>query len=323
MDIDFSKLQQMASTELEESNKSNNNSQYKLVYPGDGKIKVKLLYNMKMSGVQRKIIRHDTGKGKVSCLQMYGEECGICGAIHSAEELLGKECGAYQKYGYKIRGICYGQITFLSDGYFKKPDDPKVGDVVLLMYPKTVYDLFNKIIVDSGEHIGGLVAENKGRVIVIDKEQQANGYPKYTVAVDPYGESISCVDDKGNPDNAAFEALLEEIPDLREDFSPRYPDEKTMTAVKALAEVINTEYMSSHVISPNNKETANPAQNPPAASSIADTAKTTTNDGAPFDGGTQTAPLDTAGKPDCFGKHSDGERKCLVCSHEVDCTIES
>lgn len=331
LNIDLGTLQKKMSEELAETNKSNSeDSGYPLVYTGqNGKLTVRLLYNIKMGGLQKKIIRHASsdGKTKVACLQSYGEDCPICEAIKNVETNKGKDAGCQIKYGYKIRGICFAQIVDHEATYFTEENSPKKGDVVMLMYPKTVYDQLNKLIVDAGPNVAKILGSNSSIPAVIERTQKGKDFPKFTVSLYPYGES------KAYSTDAEYESVLNELPNLAEAFTPIKPTEELRTSARAVAEAITAEYFGSQIINPIIPQ-AQVAQTPKVVTPLPET------DDLPFEMDMaeptnvkkETVTVsqvveevvnkpNTSGKPNCFGKHDDGSDKCTDCKFECDCVM--
>lgn len=345
MIMDLKKLQEMAQSEIEASESRRGNYEgenYPIVYVGtNGKLTVRILYNPKFGGIQRRIIRHDSGKGKVACLQAYGENCPVCDVLNEVEELKGKEAGAKAKYGYKIRGICYAQI-FKADDAYLKDSDRKVGDKVLLMYPKSVYDQMNKVIVDAGENLEKLVSSNTGLPVVIERSQVGKGFPEYKVSVYPYG-SVNCFEDDGNSTgDQKFNDMLNDLPNLGEVMVPSLPSDQVRQSNIALADIIRQEYIKSSVINPGDsyvpteKQEEKRAQN--VGSMVTDmgngsvsvanhgTGNSSVTNGNSYPPGIPATPtLEKAsnGLPSCYGNHDNKDKKCTLCPVEADCFTES
>lgn len=350
--FDLSKVRQLAQEEIDAKNeRSQGNSEgnrYPVVYPAqNGKLTVKLLYNIKSGIIQRKLVRHN----KVPCLQqMYGVECPVCTSINQVEQTLGKEMGAWRKYGYKVRGICYAQIIDHEATYFNGENDPKNGDIILLMYPLSVYDEINRIIVDSGEHLEELVAQNEGLPIVITRSMKSNGIPEYSTSVYPYGKKKSYEDSSEVVDGKAivktgeqkFEEILNELPNLNEALGiPEYQDDATIEKANALGETIIQEYMGSKVVNPSEphgtqfasevsqnmfgsqqsqlEEANRQAQ---AQAVVQTTTQPIPNNEAVQETTVVNGPVQSAtlgNHPECFGKHKDNDKNCLLCPMEDDC----
>lgn len=308
--MDLSKLKELqnnAQKEIDENNEigNNNNSGYKLLYPHEnGSFRIKLIFNEKSSLLQRKIVRHKIDK--LPCLSMYGQDCPICQEIRNAEESAGKDCGAFQKYGYQVRGISYGVLLSHDKGMFEKQNDPKDGEVVLFMYPISLYNQINEEIVKSGDFIESLVGSNNGKVFEITRSQKGNGPIDYSAHVYAYGDM------KVRETEEEFEELLQEIPSLAEAIVPANLTEENLQKTRAAAETISAEYISGKVMNPKDESTA-------------ETPKREENNGQSL-AGAMNPPEDSSssssddGKPDCFGNHSD-DNKCLACPYECDCLI--
>lgn len=305
------KIQDEANEAKEQSERSNGG--FPIVYPGEnGKLVVRLLYNVKSGSVQRRVVRHPAGKGKVACLQPYGEDCPVCQAIHNVENMKGRECGAFSKYGFKTRGICYAMIIDHDPVYFTSPDDPKKGDVVLLMYPKTVYDQINTLLINSGDNLDKVLSENEGFPVIIERSQKKGGYPTYNTAIDPFGLKKVYEDNDEGTGEERFDSMLESIPDLNSTLIPNYPDDNLYKSAEALAQTITQEYMSSSIVNPSTDDTIEDDTNEVEESA--------------------TTPVDVANIPDssasssdvpeCFGNHCD-DKKCLICPIEADCFMKT
>lgn len=316
MKIDLNRLKEQAEMEIENSSKNSNdsNSKYKVVYPGEnGKLIVKLLFNPKSGMVQRKIMRHDTGKSKIACLEQYGEECPVCRAVQEAEANR-KESGTFRKYGWKVRGICYAQIIDHEATYFTKNGDPKKGDVVILQYPRTVYDLINKIIIDSVSQGVNLVSENEGIPIVIERNQKGNAFPSYNAYLYPYGSKKSFENDMEKTGEQKFDELLENLPDLSETIIPKYPTEEVRKQIKALSETIDQEYaIGNGVINPG-EEVIEKNEEQFLSSNLGDIGNQLTNE----NNASSDQEID-GDKPECYGHHKNGEKKCMLCPLEEEC----
>lgn len=303
--MDLSKLKELqnnAQAEIDEANSRNNNKEgYKLLYPSEnGSFRIKLIFNEKSGLLQRKLIRHTIGKSKLPCLSIYGDECPICQEIRNAEEI-DKECGAFHKYGYKVRGVAYGVLMNHDKGLFNGNNDPKDGEVVLFMYPISLYNKINEVIVKAGDFIEDLVGKNDGKVFEITRSQTGNGPIDYSATVYAYGNM------KVRETDEEFEKLINEIPSLSDTIIPSNLTEDDLQKVKSAAETIRAEYVSGKVINPNNPDSIKEDNNENNGQSLADA---------------MNPPVEESsdGKPDCYGKHSE-DAKCLACPYEADCII--
>lgn len=307
-------LRKLAEEEISESNnrESENNNEYRIVYPAeDGKLTLRLLYNLKSRILQRKVIRHDTGKSKVPCMKMYGEDCPICSEINSAEELKGKDCGAWRKYGYKIRGICYAQIINFDGNYFKGKDDPKVGDVVLFMYPATIYKKINDIIKDSGDNLKMMISGNLGVPIVVERKLKSR-FPEYDASIYPWGAIKSFEDTQDKTGDEQFDELLMSLPSLSDTIVPALPTEDVRNSVRALSETIRQEYINSNVMNPEDNVEEKVEENP--VTNLSELGKSQNSEVV-----SNESQDSSSGNPDCFGHRDENDPKCMACPYEIEC----
>lgn len=195
---------------------------YKLVYPGVGTLCVKLLFNPKSNSVMRLINRHQIGDDKIPCMKTYGQECPICSMITNIENARAVDLG---RMSSKVRGISFAQIVSAD---YKLPDGVKAGDVVLLMYPWTVYkDISQQISqAKSPQELESLIASNKGFTFNIIRGADN----KYTTQINPFSQYQSCQDD------AAFMDLLNNMESLKDQI---LPDPITETLMKDVNDVTN------------------------------------------------------------------------------------
>lgn len=332
--IDLSRLIQQAQEDYEEFQRRSNErgDNHKVFYPGDnGKFLLKLLFNTQSQIVQRKIIRHS----KMPCLQMYGEDCPVCNAIENVINVKGKETGIENKYGYKVRGICYAKIIDhqINYRYFNKSDGPQVGDVILFMYPITIYKGITKIFMDAGEHLASLVSENDGLLVEVERSQKAGGFPEYSINVYPYGKVKVFKDQPDRSGDDQFLDLLAELPNINNAVVPHMPDEETRDKVRALSETIIQEYLKENAVNPGdtkNKvddEVDNEIDNEDVRAEaiqnqVRSQAKETAKENKASQS-TESVPSSEDNMPSCFGSHIDGDTKCLACPHEADCYINT
>lgn len=321
MNIDLTALMKTAQEDLESANaKADKNGGYPVVYPGEaGKITFRLLYNVKSNTVQRKIMRHN----KSACLGQYGEDCPVCMAIKDAETTKGKDCGAFRKYGYKTRGICYAKVLDADSAYISgKNKRFDKGDVIILMYPRGVYDEINKLIVDAGANLDKLVSHNEGIPIVLENTGK-QGNALYKVSLFPYGTMKAFDETDGDK---KFDELLESLPSLSETCIPMHPTDDIRKELKALAETVTQEFIYGNIVNPDDElpfkedkpkqvESVNPVLTPTQSQPTV-AAKVSNEVSMP-------QPIVEGSMPECFGCHSNTESKCLICLNESECYQET
>jgi len=331
MPIDFKALQAKSQKELESQSNSENRTDfpYPFVYTGpNGKLTVRLFYNEQTGSIQRRIVRHaiDSEGKKAVCLQEYGEDCPICSAIKSALEV-DEKCGARMKYGYKIRGVCIAQVIDHEATYFTEEGDPKKGDIVILMYPKTVYDQINRLIVNAGENLNKVIGSNKGIAIVIEKISKGKSIPEFNVSFDTFRGEFNAFET-----DEKYEEEISKFPSLDDLFYPPRPTDEIRTTVQAAADAIRAEYLGSKVVNPSTpKTTPTPAPTKKVEETREMPFDLGEDDDLPFevDGlddhevkeepKPETKTSEDSELPPCFGKHDDNSSKCILCSCEAEC----
>lgn len=331
MNIDVNALRSAISNDINNGGKKNfeNDNPYKLLYPfEEGRYVVRIFYNPKGKTVQKKILRHATNdnKVKVPCLSVYGEECPVCSAVKEAEEIVGKDVGVFRKYGYSTRGICYAQLIeapekVIADG------NVKPGDIILFMYPKTVFAEINNILIESGEQLEDVISKNNGYTIIV-KTIKKGTKKEYSTQLS-VAKATVCESDE------AFENLLNELPNITEQFVPEYPNDEIRQSAKALADTIRAEYLNTSVVDPNSppKPVVNEVKSKNSLDIIVEDDElpfvvdepiehiiTNANDEVIATETIAPTPnVNADGSPDCFGCYKNGERKCMLCIKEIDC----
>ena len=329
-------LQQKAQEEINEVNsRGNKGNGLPMVYPhNNGTFRIKLLFDEKSGLLQRKLIRHNSGNKKLPCLSMYGEDCPVCAKVAEIQDSQGRESGVFSKYGYNTKCICHAVLMNDDDNAVNsdRQDKLKIGDAFIMMYPVSLYNKINELIVKSGEHITSLLATNEGKTIEISRKQNGNGPIEYNASIYAFG------DEKVRNTEEEFNELLESLPSLNEEMVPSSPTEDIRNSIKALVETIDAEFVSGKVINPNNQESVNQqnqSKNENNGASIADAMNPPVEDSKPEEQHNEPAPSTSSNsgmnitmgnnaesdRPECFGKHSDTEKKCMLCPAEVDCMM--
>ena len=348
MSFDLTQVMQNAAKVAEQSSGDKNQFQHKLVYPQDGTLKVRLIFNQPSGLVMRKIERHKVNNKQVACLQQYGQECPVCKALNDINNAKGVDLWQFNR---NTRGIAYAEYV---DSDYKWNDPkyhPKAGEIVLLMFPWTIYSELNKLITAAGDHLYSLIASNVGGVFNIKRWREGN-QTKYRAEIDPYDHNHRTCDRDED-----YEKLITESPSLNERFIPIEMDEATLNAAKLAAEELTRDYLSPAVVQPNLGQPASPISqgfNPQPTTPQATTAPQQYTDPttgityvlqgnqyvpvnsnptpAPPLAPTPTAPSQpsalppniTSNQPACYGKHGSVDaNQCLVCPSEVTCVDAS
>ncbi len=359
MEINIKALEKSVSAEIESNNNNtvfNNrpntsDNPYKIFYPfNDGQYELRLFFNFKANKVQRLITRHgnEPKAPKLPCLSMYNMPCPACKIIKDIESVQGEGSEIQRKYGYKKKGICYAQIIDAPSKTFQGEYAPQKGDIVLLMYPKTVFDAINNIILAAirSDKLNDIVNSNVAYHLTLSKDS-SKGPNAYQILQTFNQSKLFNSDDE-------FEKFISELPNLDEQLVPENisNDDGKMAeihnSVKAFAELLASTYLNGSVVNPNqavveeNKGVTATAK----LDSIIDDTPTTNNvptytvdesdlkeiivddDDLPFDvsdnstnnsAETNTNADANEGKPECFGKYNKNSSTCWLCPNDIEC----
>lgn len=339
MKVDLSGMINSIKNEVDEreSNQSSNSTNgYPLVYPiHKGKLTFRLLYNVKGNMVMRKVCRHQGEKFKIPCLTMfegYSGSCPICDSINEVEAMYGKESGVAKKHGLNEKYIAYAKLIDGEAAYFDDEKGPRKGDIVILMFPWSIYTAIQNIILESEQQgqASKIVSENEGLPLVIEN---TGGRPLYNTYVFPYGVQ------KAYNTDEEFDNMLMELPDLRETIVARMLTEKDQTDARALSDTIKTQYMSGMYVNPQaqvaqqpvqqnqvpvqNTVPNNPVQQPVTTGTPIPQPTTTVTVEQQVPAQTVQQPANPTARPECFGKHENNGTKCILCPMEPECMSAS
>lgn len=143
--FDFSKVQeQIARSESAESAKTG--YKYKLIYPSEGSLNIRILFNPKSGLITRLVNRHNIGGTRVPCMATYTkkDDCPICKVLNQAAE-----AGITLPYSTKstVRAIFFAQ--FHSATY--DVGEINKGDIIKVMVPWSVYKDIQKFLSDLSQ----------------------------------------------------------------------------------------------------------------------------------------------------------------------------
>lgn len=229
MAFDFNAVMQDAQASLQ-SGGSNSDYKYPLLYPQQGTLTFKLLFNPKSNLVKRAINRHTVGEDKIACMKTYGKECPICKVLEDAENSRGIDLGKMRSI---VRGISL--VQFIEATY--KVDNVKAGDIVMLMYPWTVYKDLSTIMsqAKSEAELASLIASNTGYLFTLTRGNDN----KYTTNVAPFRTYQTCQTDD------EFATLLNNLDSLNEMVLPGTPTEAIMKDVTEVTTELTNTYLVS------------------------------------------------------------------------------
>ena len=227
--------------QVTQQQEENSNGGMKLIYPQSGTLKVRLLYNNAAGVVMRKFERHTINKQKITCLQNYGMDCPICKMIDNIQNATGADLWQMKR---TTRGIAYAE--YIDSDY--KWDDPKnapsKGEIVILMFPWTIYTDLNRLISSAGQNIYSLIASNVGGVFKISRWSE-NKQIKYRAEIDPFDQQHQT---RGSEEE--FQKLLMDLPSLNDKFVPIEPNDNIIKAAQSMADELNNEYLAPRVQQP-------------------------------------------------------------------------
>jgi hypothetical protein len=275
------------------TNSQENGGGYRYLYPSIGTLKVKLLYNPKSNAFGRITKKHVIDKSKAICLAMYNQECPVCKAIDNIKNATGQDMW---KFNARTRAITFAQYIG-ANGYTwtKENPEPKVGEIVILMYPWSVYQDINRLLVSCGSHAEELIATNKGKVLNILRWQEG-GMTKYKCEIDAFApEYQSCESEE------AFVKMLNDLPNLEDLNCPAAMTDEILKNTNEVAEAVTREYLkpqNSAPVQASNmfNQPASPASSP--------------------------APVQSAGNSfPCVGNYDPNNPKCMACLKSVSCKL--
>ena len=292
---------------------SERSTTFPMIYPGDvGSLKLRLFYSEKYNAIQSKqIARHDAAKGKVPCLQMYGEDCPVCNAISEVEGIKGEKCGVRAKYKAKNRWLCYAQLIDFSGKYGTRDNDPKKKDMVIFMYPIQVFKAISELIIKYSDNLDKIVAMNEAKPFIFTMSKKG-AFLDYDVQLDAFGTIKSF----GTDDE--FEDEMAKLPNINNELVDEHPNEDVRNAAKALAESIRQEYINGSTVNPDDEVTPNNSTDntPVSGGNVEDAVANMVNGGS-------NSSSDNSDKPDCFGHRDATSDKCNKCMCEPECYLSS
>lgn len=361
--IDLGNVLAQAAQVTQEQQDRDNSSNMKLIYPQNGELKVRLLYNQPAGVVMRKFERHKINGQQITCLTNYGQECPVCKMLDNIQNAKGTDLWQLKR---TTRGIAYAEFIEANYKWDNPNDAPSKGEIVLLMFPWTVYTDLNRLINSAGQNIYNLIASNVGGVFKISRWVEKS-QTKYRAEIDPFDQNHqTCATEE------EYQKLITELPSLNEKFVPIEITDAIIKSAQNTANELNAEYLSPNVQQPNMGAAGTnlgglaggtPAQaTPPSANVYTDPNTGITYDlisnqwiprpsapatpppppaAPPVPGATsgpsmpsmpqgnpqmQASTQANAGNPPCFGKHGTAEvnpNQCLMCPSEATCKMSS
>lgn len=273
-------------------------NKYPIFYPGVGTSTLKLLFNPKSNSLFRLINRHEwLDKQKVTCLKSFGKdvECPICKAIQDVKNSKGIDLARHKS---KVRGLAFAQLISV-DYPLTGKYAPSEGDIVLFMFPWTVYTALSQVVAEAqsdASQLEQLIACNEGYAFSI-RHTEDN---KYTTMPSVFKKYKTC------PSDEEFVKLLENLDSLNDLIVPASLEAMTedqMGKVKKVAEEISMKYLY--------------AESGRESQSLDQMAKNSIDSSV-----NRNSTVDTSNKPSCFGKVNTGDidsNQCLLCPSQAEC----
>lgn len=320
-DFDLSAVLKAASEEVDKSG-GKTDYKYKLLYPNTGVTTVKFLFNPQSGLFKRLFYRHNLGgepPKKVACMRTWGDNnCPVCKVVKEIEATYERDYYTFRSLG---RGISF--VHLINTNYKLSGEDIKPGDVILLMYPWTIFKDLGIIInqAKTEEEAKQIISMNSGYAIDINRTHDNN----YSAKINPFariktidyhrnGEEVDL--EKVKKEDEAFVSLLNDLDPLTEQGLPAEPTEQLLTQIKEAADQLAKDYLQK----PSNEQKP-VIENKPA--SYVDEEKITASDVPTF---SQESKPETAnsGKIECFGKYGTIDKNtCFMCPDETKCQNES
>lgn len=227
--------------QVAQQQEENSGGGMKLIYPQMGTLKVRLLYNNAAGVVMRKFERHTINKQKVTCLQNYGMDCPVCKMIDNIQNATGADLWQLKR---TTRGIAYAEYIDSDYKWDDPKDAPAKGEIVILMFPWTIYTDLNRLISSAGQNIYSLIASNVGGVFKISRWSE-NKQVKYRAEIDPFDQQHQT-----RASEEEYQKLLMELPSLNDKFVPVEPNDNVIKAAQSMADELNKEYLAPQVHHP-------------------------------------------------------------------------
>lgn len=240
--IDLGNVLAQAAQVTQEQQEKDSSSNMKLVYPQNGELKVRLLYNQPAGVVMRKFERHKINGNQITCLSNYGRECPVCKILDNIQNVKGTDLWQLKR---TTRGIAYAEFIEANYKWDNPQDAPTKGEIVLLMFPWTVYTDLNRLINSAGQNIYDLIASNIGGVFKISRWVE-KGQTKYRAEIDPFDRQHQTC-----PTDEEYQKLILELPSLNEKFVPIEVTDAIIKSAQNTADELNAEYLSPNVYHPN------------------------------------------------------------------------
>lgn len=236
--FDFSKALQDAQAATEQSN-SGNKFQHKLIYPQEGTLQCRILFNPKSNSIIRRIIRHQVGNNKIPCMMNFGHNKSDCPICNAANNVYNTNGSVPKGLWAQTRGLCF--IQYIGSSYKIEGINP--GEIALLMVPKTMYEEIQSWIMNitSGDQGVQAMYEVFCRCQCMEQTISRTSDNKYSFMMNPYKKFQSA------PTDDDWSKILDNLPDLNEQLVPAVLTDEVMKTIKAGEESIDQTYLNAKI----------------------------------------------------------------------------
>lgn len=331
MSFDLSSVLEAAKTAVEGT--SSNSNYPTIIYPANGTIRARLLFNPKSNSVMRLIHRHKLDSGKVDCAAHYGQDCPVCKQLETIRAVKGLDLWTLKSKTY---GIAYAQFIDVSTGYDfgNRRNVPKRGDLIVLMFPWSVYSQISSCIQKAGENASQLLTDNESKPIIIERKL-TNDRVEYRVDVDTFSTFQSC------ESQAQFDKFLMDLPDLSDTITPKDMPEGLLTKLQLEADNLVARYLGSAQTSyvppvpssqPSSQQQLQSTSNvvtPATAQIVSDNSQPVQTNSNNISQDVQQPQSEVQNSTngsitkECFGNLNLSNKDCLICPHTIECSKAS
>ena len=315
--MDFSKAIELANQVVEDNNEKEGratNYKYPIVYPAAGhSIVFRPLFNPKSGLVVRLINRHE----KVPCYRTYNVDCPICKIQKEVRNMTGQDPFG-RKSSSKSRGICFAQYISSTNRIEIDRNGSKTavnpGDIVLMMFPWSVYQNVNQTIQAVSQSPTGMDQAfshaNTGLYIQVTVSPDY----KYTTTPVPYMSF-----DSRMSDDDFIKMLENDLDDLTTQILPNTITPEVDKAVKEYVDEIHRQFVSPRVVNNVYPQQAQVATFTNPTVSTSTTGTPPANPQVSTASSTASENKVESSMPKCYGSHQDNNPTCVCCPHEIVC----
>ncbi|WP_299996587.1 hypothetical protein [uncultured Clostridium sp.] len=231
---------------------------YKLFCPaGQTQARLKILHNEQVGLPFRSIVKHEfthtivNGKrfrANPPCLKQYGTECPVCSVSKNIVEVKGKEI-LKDCLKYKQKYISFAYIEEIT-GHPETDPQKKInpGDVVLMLYPGTIFEKINQIIsrCTTDADYKKFFSQNESISFLLSMNPSAAPSDMYSFMPDPMpGSNVSKI--FSTPDgDVKFVEMLNSLPSLYDIYLPEAVTDEIISLNREVAEELSKRYLSNN-----------------------------------------------------------------------------